>query len=885
MKDKTECLALEKIRETFSVLGRPGKPVEVRVLDYPYAKVTTAGYFDDHDKAAAAALKYSGCGQGVYLTLNEIHPGLIARIRNRMQERAKQTTSDGDVIRRRWLPLDFDPKRPAGIPSTDVEHEAAQETARQCRDYLAGMDWPEPVEGDSGNGAALLYALDLPNNAETTKLIERCIQALGWRFSDTVIGLDLTVFNAARIWRVYGTDNTKGDGAEDRPHRPSGIVKKPEAAEVVSVELLEKLAALAPKVDFKRAGGKHFTGNGIDPGRWLPEHGVGVKREGPWLDGGYRWVLEECPWNDAHQDYSAYVVRLGSGAIAAGCHHDGCAGKGWHELRDRFEPGWRERHRHNGYAGHAGHGTGQKSQDDSGPQETKPEAPWEEVLPVYSVYPATPFPVNVFPEDHQRYIREGAAAMNCPPDFFGVPMLVVAGGAIGNSFRLAVTNNHHQSSALYSAVVGRAGSVKSPALEEVARPLEQAERRHYLRFREQMKAWRESPEEERDAKPTLKRVLVDDTTTEALGSALEANPRGLTMVRDELAALVCGLNQYKAGKGHDRQIYLKIWNHATIRIDRKNNPDGIPLRIYRPFLAILGGIQPSILDMLHGSRGIQRADDGYLDRYLFAYPEDKPATGETWREISEQASGVWASTIDRLLDKEMTQEGDGTKRPWLKRLTKTGKDEWVAFTTAHAAELNDEKFPENLRGAWSKLRGYCARLALILHCLRLAVGERIDPDVDGESILRAVKLVDYFKDHARRVHGLMATDRGTEAARRILQWIARHERKELKRWEVWKDLESQEWFQRIEDLDEPLARLIRHRYLRLRTPSKNPSGGRPADPVYEVNPLWDRRVNRVNPANPSGEESLHGLLGLHGEHDEAEIPEDWMDDREPGQEG
>jgi hypothetical protein len=502
-----------------------------------------------------------------------------------------------------------------------------------------------------------------------------------------------------------------------------------------------------------------------------------------------------------------------------------------------------------------------------------------------AIYPATPFPVDVFPEDHQRYIREGAAAMNCPPDFFGVPMLVVAGGAIGNSFRLAVTNTHHQSAALYAAVVGRAGSVKSPALEEVARPLEQAERRHHLRFREQMKAWRETPEEEREEKPTLKRVLVDDTTTEALGTALEANPRGLTMVRDELAALVCGLNQYKAGKGHDRQIYLKIWNHATSRIDRKNNPDGIPLRIYRPFLAILGGIQPSILDMLHGNRGFQRADDGYLDRYLFAYPEDQPAAGETWREITEQASGIWASTIDRLLDKEMTLEGDGTKRPWLKRLTKTGKEAWVTFTTAHAAELNSEKFPENLRGAWSKLRGYCARLALILHCLRLAVGERVDPDVDGESVRRAVRLVDYFKDHARRVHGLMATDRDTEAARRILQWIDGHDRKEFKRWEVWKDLESQEWFPRIEDLDEPLARLIRHRYLRLRTPPKNPCGGRPADPVYEVNPLWDRRVNRVNPANPSGGESLHGLLGLLGESDEAEIPEDWMDGRELGQEG
>jgi hypothetical protein len=48
------------------------------------------------------------------------------------------------------------------------------------------------------------------------------------------------------------------------------------------------------------------------------------------------------------------------------------------------------------------------------------------------------------------------------------------------------------------------------------------------------------------------RILLDDCTTEAMAGVLEQNPRGLVMVRDELAALVCGMNQYKSGKGHDR---------------------------------------------------------------------------------------------------------------------------------------------------------------------------------------------------------------------------------------------------------------------------------------------------------------------------------------------
>jgi hypothetical protein len=54
-------------------------------------------------------------------------------------------------------------------------------------------------------------------------------------------------------------------------------------------------------------------------------------------------VFRICPWNSAHTNQSAYIVQLASGAIAAGCHHASCAEKGWHDLRDTVEPGWRER--------------------------------------------------------------------------------------------------------------------------------------------------------------------------------------------------------------------------------------------------------------------------------------------------------------------------------------------------------------------------------------------------------------------------------------------------------------------------------------------------------------------------------------------------------------
>ena len=59
-------------------------------------------------------------------------------------------------------------------------------------------------------------------------------------------------------------------------------------------------------------------------------------------------------------------------------------------------------------------------------------------------------------------------------------------------------------------------------------------------------------------------------------------------------------------------------------------------------------------------------------------------------------------------------------------------------------------FPKRLRGAWSKLEAYLARLSLILALSRVVESgerERVEP----RDVLAASVLVDYFKAHARRV--------------------------------------------------------------------------------------------------------------------------------------
>ena len=122
----------------------------------------------------------------------------------------------------------------------------------------------------------------------------------------------------------------------------------------------EQLAALAaeipaePPAEPRRAAGQAWRyglparsfGSAqdrlFDLAQWIEARGLDVREKQDWR-GGKRWIFRVCPWNSAHRDRSAYIVQFASGAIAAGCHHNGCHGRDWHALRDLVEPGWRER--------------------------------------------------------------------------------------------------------------------------------------------------------------------------------------------------------------------------------------------------------------------------------------------------------------------------------------------------------------------------------------------------------------------------------------------------------------------------------------------------------------------------------------------------------------
>ncbi len=140
-------------------------------------------------------------------------------------------SKDTDVIRRRWLLVDVDSARPdTSQPATEGERQAAWKVVQRVAGEMEARGYLPPVIGDSGNGWHLNYPIDLPNDDAGKQSLRTVLYGLRSRCEDKAVGvIDTAVYNAARIWRLYGTWSRKGTDTPERPHRLTRVVRVPKA--------------------------------------------------------------------------------------------------------------------------------------------------------------------------------------------------------------------------------------------------------------------------------------------------------------------------------------------------------------------------------------------------------------------------------------------------------------------------------------------------------------------------------------------------------------------------------------------------------------------------------------------------------------------------------
>ena len=214
----------EEVRRALSIFQEPGAVFEIRAIGTA-KKDIISGYFRDADTMLAAFDTIDLRKRNVYITLGRVKSECFARAQSERFLKTDQTTSDNEIISYRWLFVDLDPKRMAGISSTNEELAKASELSWKVYEYLKGLGFEEPVRAMSGNGIHLLYRIDIPNDESSKALVEKCLKVIASVFDTEAVNVDTTTYKPSRVCKLpcsEGDVNQRASSPHEHDHTSPG---------------------------------------------------------------------------------------------------------------------------------------------------------------------------------------------------------------------------------------------------------------------------------------------------------------------------------------------------------------------------------------------------------------------------------------------------------------------------------------------------------------------------------------------------------------------------------------------------------------------------------------------------------------------------------------
>lgn len=686
---------------------KPGEHREIRVIDH--LKRDSAVVSSPED--AVAAIKDVAYGGGVYVTINPIalDSAVIRSVGGRLRSAPKGgCTKDLDIMHRVAFVIDLDPVRDADTSATNEQLAEARDLARTIVEKLHAEGWPMPTEVCSGNGVHLYFRIDIEGGSD---LPQRALRGLHERFGSATVKVDTGVGNASRIMRIPGTWNAKGS---DRSLHRMCTLEVGGENRLLTREQLEAVA-LQPVESSRTISDPGISTGSFDVPAWLEQHGVKHRGQEPWPGGGagaHRWVLDVCAFNPAHNRGEAVITQQANGAIGFTCHHDSCSEHGWKEFRKVIEA----------------------------TAQVRRAQTWSE--------PRPPYPVDALPPTVRDVVRAQVAVMTADEASIAVPTITALLGVAGNAVMVEPMDDWCEPMVAWTALVAPSGDMKSATIGLAEKALHELE----AGFPPPL------PDEERE------RLVVNDTTVEALGDVASRSPRGLVLYRDELAGFVGGIGQYKKTPGADEAFFLSAYEGKRHSVDRRSTGS---TTVPRLLVSILGGIQPSVLRGVMSERN--RGASGFAARFWFIWPPRRYVPLQKPDAARSDQLKV-ARTRLRLCLESLRKIPMPEGRPTILRFEQPALDLLLQFANEQrkiAFVLTDISVERSCR---EKARGWVAKVAALIALLRAyeAVGPLQDgnptvPDYEGVTVREsdveaATRLIEWQVNENARVHRNLRLD-------------------------------------------------------------------------------------------------------------------------------
>jgi hypothetical protein len=460
------------------------------------------------------------------------------------------------------------------------------------------------------------------------------------------------------------------------------------------------------------------------------------------------------------------------------------------------------------------------------------------------------FPIDVLTAKWQVWIELAARGAGVTPAHVAVPLIAIASALIGTARRVQASRSWSQPMTLWAALVGASGTGKTPGIDATKRALAWIDRLRKEKIAKlalehqtkaeaasaQRKLWKKQVEEataeSRPAPPmpasatdpgvfVAPRLYVSDATIERMAVLLQANPRGMLRLSDELSGLFLNMSRYSGGQ--DNEFWLEAWNGNPYLVERMGRP---PISVEHLLVGVVGGLQPDKL-----SKSFIADMDGMYARILFSWPPEpnyQPLTDDVM-EFEPDVINALSRLIRLPCGEEFT--------PKLVPLAIEARARFEQLRQfVHATKV---QFDGREREWFAKVPAHVLRLSGTLCFLDWAIKDDGSPEperVDETFMSAAYRLLcDYLWPHSRAALRQIGLSERHANSRRVLRWIKATGKSEVSIKDIRRDaLVGALDADQTENLVEVLTRSgwLRPNAVK----SSGPKGGKPIR-RWQVNPL------------------------------------------------
>ena len=499
---------------------------------------------------------------------------------------------------------------------------------------------------------------------------------------------------------------------------------------------------------------------------------------------------------------------------------------------------------------------------------------WPEPIPLDRSATLSGFPVEVLPDSLAAFVGAVARMTATPVDLAGIAALGALAIVTSGAAQVELADDWRVPLNLYAAVILAPGEGKTPVFQKVGAPLYAIERDRRARAapaiaeaesvqriaetrraqleKDAARAFGETRMEAEEAArvaaveaaallvPQAPRLVTNEATPEGLVKLAASNRGSVGIWADEGGEVFEIAARYSTNGKANLGAYLQGHDGQAYTSDRSGRE---ALSVERLTLSMVLALQPCVLDEVAKDRA--NRERGLLARLVWAMPTSAVGQRATERpRVPEQLTQEWCALLTSVADQAETAE-----EPVTLTLTPAAAGMFRRWHEEHEPRLHPDT--GDLRDVvdWgNKLPGQVGRLAGLLH---VASERGMHGNVDVEAMSGALRLADYFAEHALAVFGAMNENPAVPVALKVLRWLRKYGTKQFTEREAQQHAKGGRVKSKA-DLEPGLELLADLGFVRPEYTQGPPRPGRPPSRRYQVNPAIHRGATPITPRSPEG---------------------------------